>query len=164
MTNTADEKDAIRELMARYCHALDACNFREVASLFAEDGEWTTSYGRACGRAQIESFLTNVVPKPGEGPQRKHYITNIIVTLAGEDRATARSDYLVIRESPGGLIPVMGGTYLDIFAKRDGAWQFARKCRRHGVETSGQPRLNAATACWLNALSARLARRPRASL
>ena len=64
--------------------------------------------------AQIEALLTSVVPKPGEGPQRKHYITNIIVTLAG-DRASARSDYLVVRESERGLMPVMGGTYMDEF-------------------------------------------------
>jgi uncharacterized protein (TIGR02246 family) len=133
MTTTAEEKDAIRELMARYCHALDACNFSEVASLFAEDGEWTTIYGRACGRTQIETLLASVVPKPGEGPQRKHYITNIIVMLAGEDRASARSDYLVIRESPAGLIPVMGGTYLDMFVKREGAWRFARKELVHNI-------------------------------
>jgi uncharacterized protein (TIGR02246 family) len=133
MTSTADEKDAIRELMARYCHALDACNFSEVASLFAEDGEWTTTYGSACGRAQIETLLASVVPKPGEGPQRKHYITNIIVMLAGEDRASARSDYLVIRESPAGLIPVMGGTYLDMFVKREGAWRLARKELVHNI-------------------------------
>ncbi len=40
--------------------------------------------------------FAGVVPKPGEGPLRKHYITNIIVTLADEDRASARSDYLLI--------------------------------------------------------------------
>jgi uncharacterized protein (TIGR02246 family) len=133
MTSNADEKDAIRELMARYCHALDDCRFGEVASLFAENGEWTTTYGSACGREQIESLLASVVPKPGEGPQRKHYITNIIVTLVGEDRASARSDYLVVRESQGGLIPVMGGTYLDVFVKREGAWQFARKELVHNI-------------------------------
>ena len=133
MISTADEKDAIRELMSRYCHALDACRFGEVASLFAEDGVWTTTYGNARGRTQIETLLASVVPKPGEGPQRKHYITNIIVTLAGEDRANARSDYLVIRESPAGLIPVMGGTYLDMFVKREGEWQFLRKELVHNI-------------------------------
>ena len=133
MISTADEKDAIRELMARYCHALDACRFGEVASLFAEDGVWTTTYGNARGRTQIETLLASVVPKPGEGPQRKHYISNIIVTLAGEDRANARSDYLVIRESPAGLIPVMGGTYLDMFVKREGEWQFLRKELVHNI-------------------------------
>jgi uncharacterized protein (TIGR02246 family) len=133
MTSVADEKDAIRELMARYCHALDACSFGEVASLFAETGEWTTTYGSARGRAQIEALLASVVPKPGEGPQRKHYITNIIIKLGDDGRASARSDYLVVRESQGGLMPVMGGTYLDAFIKHDGAWLFSRKELVHNI-------------------------------
>jgi len=132
MISAADEKDAIRELMARYCHALDACQFGEVASLFVQDGEWTTTYGSARGSHQIEALLTSVVPKPGEGPQRKHYITNIVITLDG-DRASARSDYLVVRESEGGLMPVMGGTYMDTFVKREGSWHFARKQLVHNI-------------------------------
>jgi len=133
MTSVADEKDEIRELMARYCHALDACNFAEVASLFADSGEWTTTYGSARGRAQIEALLANVVPRPGEGPQRKHYITNILIKLGDERRASARSDYLVVRESQDGLIPVMGGTYLDAFIKCDGVWLFSRKQLVHDI-------------------------------
>ena len=132
MTSAADEKDAIRELMARYCHALDACQFGDVASLFAEDGEWTTTYGSARGRAQIEALLMSVVPGPGEGPQRKHYITNILITLSG-DRASARSDYLVVRESERGLMPVMGGTYMDTFVKHGGVSLFARKQLVHNI-------------------------------
>jgi uncharacterized protein (TIGR02246 family) len=133
MTSIAEEKDEIRELMARYCHALDACSFDEVASLFADNGEWSTTYGSARGRAQIEALLASVVPRPGEGPQRKHYITNIIIKLGDDGRATARSDYLVVRESPGGLIPVMGGTYLDAFLKQGDVWRFVRKELVHNI-------------------------------
>jgi len=132
MTSLADEKDAIRELMAAYCYALDACAFEEVAALFAEDGEWTTSYGAARGRREIAALLDRTVPKPGEGPQRKHYITNIIVRLDGE-RATATSDYLVVRQSENGLLPVMGGRYKDAFVKTGGAWRFARKELEHHI-------------------------------
>jgi uncharacterized protein (TIGR02246 family) len=132
MAGAADEKDAIREVMARYCHALDACEFATVAGLFAEDGEWGTDYGAARGHGEIEALLNSVVPKPGEGPQRKHYITNTIITLAG-DTARAVSDYLVIRESENGLIPVMGGTYKDSFVKRNGTWQFSRKELVHNI-------------------------------
>ena len=133
MSAVLEAKDAIRELMASYAQALDACRFADVAACFAADGEWTTDYGAARGPAEIEAFIRGIVPLKGEGPQRKHYITNIIVMLAGEDRASARSDYLVIRESPAGLIPVMGGTYLDMFVKREGAWRFARKELVHNI-------------------------------
>ncbi|MGE0768916.1 MAG: nuclear transport factor 2 family protein [Hyphomicrobiaceae bacterium] len=132
MISAADEKDAIRELMASYCYALDACRFDEVAALFAEHGEWTTGYGSAGGRDEIAQLLEATVPKPGEGPQRKHYITNIIVHLDG-DRATATSDYLVVRESETGLLPVMGGRYNDSFVKSAGQWRFARKELEHHI-------------------------------
>jgi uncharacterized protein (TIGR02246 family) len=132
MSIAADEKDAIRELMASYAYALDSCRFADVAALFTEDGEWTTNYGSARGRARIAALLEGNVPKPGEGPQRKHYITNIIIRLDGE-KAKATSDYLVVRESAGGLLPVMGGRYKDDLVKQDGSWRFARKELEHHI-------------------------------
>ena len=129
----AEEKDAIREVMALYCHAMDAGHFDDLARLFAEDGEWTTDYGGARGRAEIAALLRGIVPLKGEGPQRKHYITNIVIRFEGDARARAVSDYLVIRESESGLIPVMGGTYKDVFVKRDGAWLFLRKELVHDI-------------------------------
>lgn len=128
----ADDKDAIREVMARYCHAMDAGRFDGVAALFMPQGEWTTDYGAAIGPAEIEAFLTGLVPRKGEGPQRKHYITNIVIRIDG-DSAEAVSDYLVIRESETGLIPVMGGTYKDRFQRFAGTWFFRRKELVHDI-------------------------------
>ena len=125
-------KDGIRETMARYCHALDACDFAGVAALFAEDGIWTANYGTVTGRAEITSFLAAVVPTKGNGPQRKHYICNSVITVDGET-ATAHSDYLIIRESGDGLIPVMGGTYRDTFRQIDGRWYYNRKTLVHDI-------------------------------
>ena len=84
MSAVLEAKDAIRELMARYAQALDACRFADVAACFAPDGEWTTDYGAARGPAEIEAFIRGIVPVKGEGPQRKHYITNIIITVDGD--------------------------------------------------------------------------------
>lgn len=132
MSSAADEKDAIRELMARYAQNLDVGRFADVASLFTEDAVWTTTYGTANGRAEIEAMFEHNVPKKGEGPQRKHYITNIIIKLDG-DTASAVSDYLVVREAENGLLPCMGGTYRDTLVKRSGTWQFARKELQHDI-------------------------------
>jgi uncharacterized protein (TIGR02246 family) len=127
-----EDKDAIRETMAAYCHALDACRFADVASLFAADAVWTTDYGKAKGRGAIEEMLRSVVPVKGEGPQRKHYITNIIIKVDG-DSAESVSDYLVVRESGPDLIPVMGGTYKDQWVRLDGTWRFKRKELVHDI-------------------------------
>lgn len=132
MSSALEDKDAIREVMARYCHALDQCRFANVAALFAPDGEWTTDYGTARGREEIEALLRGVVPVKGEGPQRKHYITNVIISLE-TDTARAVSDYLVVRESDHGLLPVMGGTYRDTFVKLGGGWFFRRKELVHDI-------------------------------
>ena len=127
-----EDKDTIREVMAAYCQALDACRFADVASLFAEHGVWTTDYGEAKGRKAIEEMIRSVVPVKGEGPQRKHYITNIIIKVDG-DSAKSVSDYLIIRESGKDLIPVMGGTYRDEWIRQDGTWRFSRKELVHDI-------------------------------
>jgi uncharacterized protein (TIGR02246 family) len=132
MSAVLEAKDAIRELMAAYAQALDACRFADVAACFAPDGEWTTDYGAARGPAEIEAFIRGIVPVKGEGPQRKHYITNIIVAVDG-DTASAVSDYLIVRESENGLIPVMGGTYRDKFIKTPAGWRFSRKELEHHI-------------------------------
>jgi len=132
MSAVLEAKDEIRELMAAYAMAMDACHFADVGACFAPDAEWITNYGAARGPAEIANFIAGIVPVKGEGPQRKHYITNIIIKLDG-NRAEARSDYLVVRESEGGLMPVMGGTSMDDFAKRDAVWQFARKRLVHDI-------------------------------
>lgn len=132
MSAVLEAKDAIRELMATYAQALDACRFADVAACFAPDGEWTTDYGAARGPAEIEAFIRGIVPVKGEGPQRKHYITNIIVAVDG-DTASAVSDYLIVRESEDGLMPVMGGTYHDRFVKTPAGWRFSRKELEHHI-------------------------------
>jgi hypothetical protein len=102
--------------MATYAMAMDSCRFADVGACFAPDAEWITNYGAARGPDEIAKFIGGIVPVKGEGPQRKHYITNIIIKVDG-DTASAVSDYLVVRESENGLLPVMGGTYRDKFVK-----------------------------------------------
>ena len=132
MSAVLEAKDAIRELMAAYAQAMDACRFADVGACFAPDAEWITDYGAARGPDEIAKFIGGIVPVKGEGPQRKHYITNIIITVDGE-RASAVSDYLIIRESENGLIPVMGGTYRDKFIKTPAGWRFSRKELVHDI-------------------------------
>ena len=139
MSAVLEAKDEIRELMAAYAMAMDACRFADVGACFAPDAEWITNYGAARGPAEIAKFIAGIVPVKGEGPQRKHYITNIIIKVDG-DTASAVSDYLVVRESENGLLPVMGGTYRDKF--REDARRLALRAQgaraphlgRHGAQ------------------------------
>ena len=49
------------------------------------------------------------------------------------ETASAVSDYLIVREAEGGLIPVMGGTYRDKFVKTPAGWRFSRKELEHHI-------------------------------
>ena len=88
---------------------------------------------RPKGPKAIEEMFRSVVPLKGEGPQRKHYITNIIIIKVDGDRASSISDYLVVREKGPDLIPVMGGTYKDQWIRRGGTWRFWRKELQHDI-------------------------------
>ena len=119
------DKDEIRELLARYCFALDAGRFEEMAALFTPDGVWETAFGTGTGRegivAQASSIATGVRPK------RVHLTTNIVIDLDG-DTATARSNWALIQNVPSGA-PVIGsgGAYADRLVKADGRWWFKHR-------------------------------------
>jgi hypothetical protein len=117
------DKDAIRELLHQYCFCMDQGRFAELATLFAEDGEWIAPYRSAKGPAEIAAWLAQSVPPK---PRRMHCTMNSIITVDGA-RAEARSNYLVMVEGANGPVPSVCGTYQDVLVKRGDAWRFQRR-------------------------------------
>jgi ketosteroid isomerase-like protein len=130
-----EDKDAIRELMHRYCFCMDEGRFEELASLFSADGVWTAPYRTATGPADIEAWLRQSVPAT---PKRMHYVMNSIIAVEG-DRATARSNYLVMVEGAEGPVPSVCGTYVDAYTRTDAGWRFSRRELVHAFK--GEMRL-----------------------
>jgi uncharacterized protein (TIGR02246 family) len=116
------DKDEIRELLARYCFALDANRFEEMAALFAPDGVWETAFGTGTGRAGIVAQARGIAT--GERPRRVHLTTNIVIELDG---ATAQSNWVLIHNSPAGPAIGSGGGYRDQLVKVDGRWFFRHR-------------------------------------
>ncbi len=119
------DKDEIRELLARYCFALDADRFEDMAALFTPDGVWETAFGTGTGRAGIVAQANSIAT--GVRPKRVHLTTNIVIDLDG-DTATARSNWVLIQNVPGG-VPIIGsgGAYADRLVKVDGQWFFQHR-------------------------------------
>ena len=138
--NILADKDAIRELLARYCFLLDDYKLKEFAALFTGDGEWISRNGKAAGPDAIERLLRGLVPEPAPGKRRKHFTTNIIIDLAG-DRATVASNFLVVRDSEAGPAIAVAGTYDDIVVRTGEGWKF--KSRRLSHDIAGESGLNA---------------------
>lgn len=133
-----EDKDAIRELLARYCFLLDGYRLREFAALFTAEGEWVSRNGTARGPEAIERLLRDLVPQPAPGKGRKHFTTNIIIDLSG-DGAIVVSNFLVVRDSDAGPVISVTGTYDDVVVKTAEerkfiAQAFPRHRRRKRVE------------------------------
>jgi len=124
MPTAVEDKDAIREVLAEYCFRLDDGRFAEMAALFTEDGTWDTAFGEATGRAAIAELASSLRQR-GEQPRPRavHLVTNIAIALDGE-RATVRSNWMVVHNSSQGPRIGSGGAYLDEMAKEGGRWLF----------------------------------------
>lgn len=118
------DKDEIRELLARYCFALDEGRFEDMAALFTQDGVWETAFGTGTGRAGIVAQARGIATGPR--PPRVHLTTNIVIDLNG-DTATARSNWLLFQNSDSGPSIGSGGAYYDSLVKTDGSWLFAHR-------------------------------------
>ncbi len=118
------DKEEIRELLARYCFALDAERFADMAALFTPDGVWQTAFGTGTGRDGIEAQARAIATGPT--PRRVHLTTNIVIKLDG-DTATARSNWALIQNSADGPAIGSGGGYIDRLAKVDGRWFFKHR-------------------------------------
>ena len=123
MATTLEEKDAIREVMARYCFALDGGKFDDMAALFTEDGTWQTFFGKATGRKAIAEFAAGLRAHRTENPRAIHHVTNIVIALDG-DTAKVRSNWTTVQNSPEGPKIGSGGAYDDDMVKIGGEWLF----------------------------------------
>jgi len=124
MLGAVDEKDAIREVLAEYCFRLDDGRFDEMAALFTEDGTWDTAFSKATGRPAIAELARSLRVRVTEPrPRAVHLVTNIVIALEGE-RATVRSNWMVMQNSPEGPRIGSGGAYDDEMVKEGGRWQF----------------------------------------
>jgi uncharacterized protein (TIGR02246 family) len=123
MAGMLEEKDAIREVMARYCFALDDGRFADMAALFTEDGTWQTFFGKATGRKAIADFAAGLRAHRTDNPRAIHHVTNIVITLDG-DTAKVRSNWTTVQNAPEGPKIGSGGAYDDAMVKIGGTWFF----------------------------------------
>ena len=116
-----EDRDAIRELTARYCQLAVAGNAEAVTSLFARDGIMESGDTREQGHVRLlvlyKSSFGSLRPIP--------FIHNHVVELQG-DRATGYSS-IELRMVENGEAVTAAGYYEDVFEREDGVWKFAHR-------------------------------------
>ena len=130
------DREAIRDLPARYCHYVWTNDVEGMLALFTEDGLLSTASDADVGVREIRGAaalrefyigLDRMKPRP--------YIHNHVVELLAEDRARGTC-YVELRLATRKMGPLGAGYYDDDYVKEDGRWKFAARRYRaiHGTE------------------------------
>jgi hypothetical protein len=129
MTDTAIEillnKQAITEVLYRYCRAMDRIDREATLAIWHPDG--TCNYSSTPGVPDMlfRDYLTGSTKSRQGFDNHSHQITNILIELAG-DRAVSEAYFTASlqTEPTDGLVTehLWRGRYLDRWSKRDGDW------------------------------------------
>ena len=118
-----EDRTAIVELTARYCHRAQARDAEGVVALFCDDGVMEAAGTREQGREALlvayrESF--ELAPMP--------CVHNHVVRFDPKDRDRAAGRCSVeVRMLDGGTPVTLAGHYEDEYRRVSGSWRFARR-------------------------------------
>ena len=121
---TADDRLAIAEIMAAYCHAIDQGRWDQLDALFSDDCR--LDFGKVMGVFEGREGLHRFAEMLRSlGIVMRHYTTNLVVRGDGT-RAQAESYVLAITGS-GGSRRQSTGRYDDELVKLDGRWRIRER-------------------------------------
>ncbi len=124
-TTELADRLAIAETLALYCRGIDRCDPGQLAAAFTPDA--MIDYGD--GAQPIASVIPDLMAGLGTMRLTQHNISNTVMRVNG-DNAMAETNCVALHLIPalGGEVEiVVGGRYLDRFAKRDGRWLIAER-------------------------------------
>ena len=117
---STEDRLAIAEVMAAYCHAIDLGKWDDFPALFTADCklDFGALMGVFEGTEGVRRFAETL---KGLGLFMRHYTTNVMLEGDGE-RARGRSYVLAVTGPPGATNQTTG-RYDDEFVKVDGRWR-----------------------------------------
>jgi uncharacterized protein (TIGR02246 family) len=115
-----EAKDEIRELTARYCHAVVDGDVEAIVDLFCHDGVFRMRKTAFSGRDELRRMYEVGV----SGKTHKPFIQNHVIELQGPTEATGRCS-VEIRVFKDGRAMTAAGHYLDRYRVEDGRWKLA---------------------------------------
>ena len=122
-----EDREAIRDLIARYGPLADCGQADAVAALFAEDGIYAVGgMGEAKGRAAIAAMIEGPVHQSLMADGCAHILTSPAIELAG-DHATARCHSIVFRHEDGEWAPVRVAANRWELVRGPEGWQVTRR-------------------------------------
>jgi uncharacterized protein (TIGR02246 family) len=124
MSSVVEDRDEIRQLIARYCHLVDTHQTQAWVSLFSEDALLVIGDRRTQGHDALTALCNGLVALYEKQPMR-HVVDNVVVDVDG-DVATAQS-YLQIVSPGSPPVFMQSGRYHDQLRRADGRWVFTER-------------------------------------
>jgi uncharacterized protein (TIGR02246 family) len=119
MASISEDRDAIRDLYARYCFHIDTGTAEQWAALFTPQGEFGGVGDPVIGTEALTAFASGSL---ASGMNTHHLVTNEVIDVQGDSATGSASLALYMSGSPA-LI----GRYQDSLERVDGQWRFASR-------------------------------------
>lgn len=124
---TTGDYEGVRQLLSRYCFALDRGRLDELAPLFHRDAVFAVSFesGRQhTGRDTIQTWYAQFYEaRPGQFRHTRHKIYEPLLAIDG-DAATSSTYFDADSIDLDGNVRVVSGRYDDVMVKEGGQWFF----------------------------------------
>lgn len=118
-----EAKDEIRELTARYCHAVVEGDVQGVVELFCkETGTFHMGRLSPCGHAELTEFYGNGISRRTHKP----FVQNHVIAVDDEANAHGRLS-VEIRVWQDEQAFTQAGHYHDCYRVEDGRWRFLER-------------------------------------
>lgn len=130
-------KQAITEVLYRYCRGLDRMDYDLSYSVWHTDG---TAHYSGLYEGTGRGFVDWVFRLHADMDGHSHQVTNILIELSDDGLRAASEAYVTVRlrtrNEQGETVDILGsGRYLDRWSNRDGRWAIDH--RRYVGDLSG---------------------------
>jgi ketosteroid isomerase-like protein len=117
-----EDREAIRELIAKYCRGVDGRDEELFMSIWRDDAQYRIGgqFGDHTGLAEIKRILHGLWAAFTE---MHHWATNVVIELDG-DTARAWCNADVTGTDTKGRALMFAASYSDQLTKVDGTWKF----------------------------------------
>ncbi|HSG34863.1 MAG TPA: nuclear transport factor 2 family protein [Sphingomonadaceae bacterium] len=130
---SADDEVAIRNIVSRYCWALDTGDVEGFVSCFASDGllEWDAFEVPLVwqGSDALRHFATYLRDQPSTAG-RQHHVTNVIIEPSAKGAIGKAYVAVALRQGDGPHLLNVMGWYEDEFRREEGEWKIASRIIR----------------------------------
>jgi hypothetical protein len=125
-----NDYEGARQLLSRYCFALDRGKLEEVGALFHREAIFSVSFDngqRHSGRETIQAWYERFFQqRPGQYKHMRHKIYEPLMTVSG-NTATSSTYFDADSVEEDGKVRVVTGRYDDTLVREEGQWFFKER-------------------------------------